>query len=531
MTLRNVLPGWSVRLMVLCLLIPALLAALDAFFRARRHHLHVGAWVGWALAAGAAVPLAWAWLRILGIAGALPAPRGPVLPSDLALTSSQAAALASVALALAAGAARRAAADAAVGAGARRTPAAGAAGAAVGAVVCGVALLVWISNPYAAALLLPAAHVWLFLGAPQTRLRGARGWVGARWPACSRLRSCSSAEMDALRIGPLGLARLWLVATAGGHVSAWSALALGALVGAVATLVRVLLARRRIGPEAPPEHEPPRTRGPATYAGPGLARRHGVGPAPLMATGAPPRVARRDSPGRAGGGAPAARRRALRVLSTLLIVAGALVLADGLVTLVWQEPVTALYARVQQDRLDDELAALERTEPAPDERRALAQLPDPAPAPRASPRARSHGARPGRPARAGCAPRRSGSSTVVVEGTGGDELRSGPGHYPDTAAARPARDGRDRRPPHDIRRAVPAPRRPGARRPRSSWRCRTAASPTGSSGPASSRRPPSEVVDRVAYDRLVLTACHPLYSASQRIVVFARLESARPEFR
>ena len=35
-TLRNVLPTWSVRLLVLCLLAPALLAALDAFFRVRR---------------------------------------------------------------------------------------------------------------------------------------------------------------------------------------------------------------------------------------------------------------------------------------------------------------------------------------------------------------------------------------------------------------------------------------------------------------------------------------------------------------
>ena len=35
------------------------------------------------------------------------------------------------------------------------------------------------------------------------------------------------------------------------------------------------------------------------------------------------------------------------------------------------------------------------------------------------------------------------------------------------------------------------------------------------------------VIERVAHDRLVLTACHPLYSAAQRIVVFARLESAR----
>jgi hypothetical protein len=33
------------------------------------------------------------------------------------------------------------------------------------------------------------------------------------------------------------------------------------------------------------------------------------------------------------------------------------------------------------------------------------------------------------------------------------------------------------------------------------------------------------VVRDVGYDRLVLTACHPLSSAAQRIVVFARLTS------
>lgn len=36
---------------------------------------------------------------------------------------------------------------------------------------------------------------------------------------------------------------------------------------------------------------------------------------------------------------------------------------------------------------------------------------------------------------------------------------------------------------------------------------------------------PSEVqiVDDAGYERLVLTACHPLYSAAQRWAVFARL--------
>jgi sortase A len=32
----------------------------------------------------------------------------------------------------------------------------------------------------------------------------------------------------------------------------------------------------------------------------------------------------------------------------------------------------------------------------------------------------------------------------------------------------------------------------------------------------------------VAYDRLVLSACHPLYSAAKRIVVFARFVDAQP---
>ena len=35
------------------------------------------------------------------------------------------------------------------------------------------------------------------------------------------------------------------------------------------------------------------------------------------------------------------------------------------------------------------------------------------------------------------------------------------------------------------------------------------------------------IIRRVGYDRLVLSACHPLYSAAKRIVVFARLASVQ----
>ena len=36
------------------------------------------------------------------------------------------------------------------------------------------------------------------------------------------------------------------------------------------------------------------------------------------------------------------------------------------------------------------------------------------------------------------------------------------------------------------------------------------------------------VVNNVGYDRLVLSACNPIYSAAQRIIIFAKLRSVKP---
>ena len=213
-------------------------------------------------------------------------------------------------------------------------------------------------------------------------------------------------------------------------------------------------------------------------------------------------------------------RRAVRALSTLLIVAGALVLADGIATLVWQEPVTAVYARVQQERLGDELEALERAAPAPGERRVLARLPDPRRRLGFAARALARRSEPGDPVGRLRAPA-IGLSTVVVEGTGGAELRAGPGHYPDTAL--PGQRGTVAIAGHRTTYGAPFRRlddlEPGDRieleMPYGSFAYRVErtriVAPTA-----------VDVVDRVAYDRLVLTACHPLYSASERIVVLAR---------
>jgi sortase A len=219
------------------------------------------------------------------------------------------------------------------------------------------------------------------------------------------------------------------------------------------------------------------------------------------------------------------RRRALRALSTVLIVAGALVLADGVATLVWQEPITAVYARVQQDRLGDELEELERAEPAPE----LARQPDPRRRQILAARALERRSEPGDPVGRLRVPAID-LSTIVVEGTGGDELRSGPGHYPDTPL--PGQRGTVAIAGH--RTTYGAPFRhvddlePGDRieleMPYGSFSYRVErtriVAPTA-----------VEVVDRVAYDRLVLTACHPLYSAEERIVVFARSTSPTTPFR
>ena len=83
-TMRNVLPDWAVRLLVGTLLLPALLAALDGWFRARRRHLPVGRWAGWIAAAAVAPLLAWLWLRLLGLTA-----RSPCRPRRWSPTSTR----------------------------------------------------------------------------------------------------------------------------------------------------------------------------------------------------------------------------------------------------------------------------------------------------------------------------------------------------------------------------------------------------------------------------------------------------------
>jgi sortase A len=219
-------------------------------------------------------------------------------------------------------------------------------------------------------------------------------------------------------------------------------------------------------------------------------------------------------------------RRVLKPLSSVLLVVGALLLADAAITLLWQEPLSALYTHLQQRKLDDGLAKLEGTEPTATDRKVLSHLDGLdrklAYAARALNRRTDDGQPLGR-----IRMRKIGVDAVVVAGTDTAALRRGPGHYPDTPL--PGASGTV---------AIA-----GHRTTYGAWFRRLdkltpgdkieVSMPYGRFTYAVERRrivPPTAiwVTHRVGYDRLVLSACHPLYSAAKRIVVFARLVSAKP---
>jgi hypothetical protein len=263
-TMRNVLPDWAVRLLVGTLLLPAFLTALDGFSRVRRRHLPVRPWMIWLGASALPVLLAWIWARALGLTGALEPPEAPILPLP-DLERGGAVALGSIAFVLLLGwfgirpllLAR---------AGARGSPAAGSLAAASGAVLCTTAAVVWAANPYTAALLLPAAHLWLFASAPRTRLVGWWG-VAAIVVGLLPLGFATLYYMRAIGLDPLEFAWMTLLSAASGQLSLWVALVTAALAACLAALIAVMRTRRRVAANAEPEQL--RTRGPVTYAGPG----------------------------------------------------------------------------------------------------------------------------------------------------------------------------------------------------------------------------------------------------------------------
>jgi sortase A len=222
-------------------------------------------------------------------------------------------------------------------------------------------------------------------------------------------------------------------------------------------------------------------------------------------------------------------RSALRFLSTVLIMAGVLLVADAVLTVVWQEPVSALLAQRSQDKLAGQLDKTERLLLKPAELQALQALPD-------TQRRLAYAARrlqentPQGDAIGRIEMPTIDKSYVVVAGDDADDLRKGPGAYPETPL--PGRGGTTAIAGH--RTTYLAPFRNIDKLHRGDEvRLRM---PYGRfiyrvQGQQIVQPTDLSVIKPVGYERLVLTACHPLYSAAERIVVSARLIRTEPSQR
>jgi sortase A len=216
-----------------------------------------------------------------------------------------------------------------------------------------------------------------------------------------------------------------------------------------------------------------------------------------------------------------ATRAALRFLSRVAIVGGVLLIVEAGLTVLWHEPVSGFLAsRAQADLRDDLEAATDLPRQARSgrtRREALSDL------------ARRHEQR----TKAGEALGEIKIPSIdvsfaMVQGTGAGDLRKGPGHYEQTVL--PGQRGtfgvaghrttylapfRDIDKLEDGDRIV-------AKMPYGRFVYEVELSkivdPTDVS-----------VLDRSRHDRTVLTACNPLYSAKERLVVFARLTKMPPK--
>jgi sortase A len=215
-------------------------------------------------------------------------------------------------------------------------------------------------------------------------------------------------------------------------------------------------------------------------------------------------------------------RRALRAISTVLIVAGVLMIADAGITLAWQEPVSALLARIEQNKLSGQLDEIEAAPPTRVQQRVLRALDTQRRRIAFLAREARRTAQTGDPIGRIAIPK-IGADFVVVQGTDSATLRKGPGHYPSTTF--PGLAGTVAIAGH--RTTYLAPFRKVDALKHGDRIVLTM--PYGRFTYAVERtqivEPTALWVTRdVGYQRLVLSACHPLYSAAQRIIVFARLQ-------
>ncbi len=218
-------------------------------------------------------------------------------------------------------------------------------------------------------------------------------------------------------------------------------------------------------------------------------------------------------------------RGLLRSFSTVLIVSGALMLLDAGLTLVWQEPVSAVYAKIRQSQLGDDLAKLELARPSAldlaalrklaTEKRRMAFL---------ARRLRSDAKRGAGVGRIKI--KKINANFVLVNGTDADSLRKGPAIYDDVPF--PGMPGTTAIAGHRTTYAAPFRKIDKLKRGDEIVVEMPYGDFTYEIEKTRIVKPTALwVINRVKHDRLVLSACHPLYSAAKRFIVFARLVAAQ----
>jgi sortase A len=223
---------------------------------------------------------------------------------------------------------------------------------------------------------------------------------------------------------------------------------------------------------------------------------------------------------------PRLPRRASGLLGGLALFVGIVLIADAIATVVWQDPITAVFTQADQKALSSKLERLERA-PLPPNTLALVKKAGSAEkrmAVLAGDLARRSAA--GDPLGRIVVPR-AGASFVFVVGTGENSLRKGPGHYVGTAL--PGQHGTVAIAGHRTTYSAPFRRVDRLRRGdritltmpygRFSYRVegKRVVAPSAVS-----------VLQHVRYDRLVLTTCTPPFSATKRLILTAREDRAKP---
>jgi hypothetical protein len=264
----QVMPGWVLAVLAGTLILPALAAGVDAFARARRRQAPVGPWLLWIAVGLAPLLIGYGFAKLLALLGATPdPPPAPVAPSLYPLDGPAIAVLAVVVGAAVASwvGLRRFAGPTTRGL--DEAPGSGA-GVAV-ALMLGVAAVgLWLLDPFAALVAVPAVHCWMLATLidppPARRVRFGLIAAGLVLPVLLALY-----QLFVLGLNPLAGAWYLLLLVLGGQVGIGS-VAVAALFTAVFGSV-VAIARRSGDAPGPVAGVPPSptTRGPLSYAGPG----------------------------------------------------------------------------------------------------------------------------------------------------------------------------------------------------------------------------------------------------------------------